>query len=313
MPELSIITPCFNSAPYVGKLIESVCAQTFEDWEHIIVDDGSADCTVATIEDYLKMDSRLSLIRQHNSGVCHARNRGFEQTSPTSKYVYFLDSDDVLEPEMLRVLIAHLEENPHAGLAYCDFTFMDANEEVLPTPPHRRMVPSRWGARWLPPGCAKTPFVAFYCLNPAPGSMAVIRRSVYERTSGWDETFGQHNEDVDLFMRICLIAEVHFVAQKLYRYRQHPQQSTANRGKFQPQLDKLYRKWDELDLKPEHRAIVGEAKRFRESVLPWAVGVLAAGEYLNRGRVFRAFRTFLGAIRLWGFIRLTRARGALKP
>jgi len=303
MVKLSIITPCFNGAKYIEKLIRSVQAQTFQDWEHIVVDDGSTDGSAAIVEKFAKKDPRITLIRQANAGVCRARNNGYKHAIKSSPYVHFLDADDVLEPDMLKVLITHLKRHPEAGLAYCDFIYIDAHDRPLETPPHRRFVDSRWGARLLPYHQPKTPFMSFYCLAPAPGSITIFRREIFEKVGGWDESFGQHHEDVDLFLRVCLVAEAHFVAKKLYRYRQHSAQSTARAEALKnSRTEALYQKWDDLPLSLKHRRIVEKAKHFRLNVLPWAKDFTYAEEYWRQGRKVRALRALGGAL----------ARGTLK-
>ena len=103
MPKVSIITPCYNCDRYIGKTIESVRAQTFTDWEHIIVDDGSKDGSADAVRSYLSSDRRLQLIQQSNRGVASARNAGVNALAIESEYLFFLDADDCLDPEMLSV------------------------------------------------------------------------------------------------------------------------------------------------------------------------------------------------------------------
>ena len=101
MVKVSIITPCYNAEKFIGKAIESVRAQTFTDWEHIIVDDGSTDNSAEIIASYTEIEPRLKLIRQSNNGMCMTRNNGFKFCSEQSQYLLFFDADDCLEPQML--------------------------------------------------------------------------------------------------------------------------------------------------------------------------------------------------------------------
>ena len=108
MPRVSVITPCYNAGRFIGETIESVLKQSFSDWEYTLVDDGSTDNSREVITSYLKNDSRLRLISQPNRGVAAARNLGFEASSKESKFLLFLDADDVLEQDMLKVFAYYL-------------------------------------------------------------------------------------------------------------------------------------------------------------------------------------------------------------
>lgn len=99
-PQISVITPAYNASHYISKAIESVQAQTFLYWEMIVVDDSSTDGTCEIVEKYAVMDSRIKLIRQtENGGPAKARNVALSVAS--SRYVAFLDCDDMWLPEKL--------------------------------------------------------------------------------------------------------------------------------------------------------------------------------------------------------------------
>ena len=116
--KFSIIIPLYNKAPYIRKALETVCAQTYTDYEVIVVDDGSTDDSYAIAEAFFH-SSRLSplafrLIRQANAGVSVARNNGVAQAS--GEYVAFLDADDWWEPTYLERMAQLIEDYPEAGL-----------------------------------------------------------------------------------------------------------------------------------------------------------------------------------------------------
>ena len=121
MIKFSIIVPLYNKAPYVRKALESICAQTYRDFECIIIDDGSTDSSAAICEDFLHPLTRSSahpirLICQPNSGVAKARNVGVENSH--GEYVCFLDADDWWEPTFLEEMDNLIMEYPDAGI-YC--------------------------------------------------------------------------------------------------------------------------------------------------------------------------------------------------
>src|SRR6266511_1012520 len=107
MPLVSVIMPTFNRADTIRRAIRSVQAQTFTDWELIVVDDGSTDNTVALIEG---CDPRLKLIRQENQGTAVARNAGLSASA--GSYIAFLDSDDEWLPHHLELCVSFLEAFP---------------------------------------------------------------------------------------------------------------------------------------------------------------------------------------------------------
>jgi glycosyltransferase involved in cell wall biosynthesis len=106
-PLVSIIVPTYNRADTIGRAIKSVQKQNIQDWELIIVDDGSTDDTVSVVDG---IDSRLKLIRQENRGFVHARNAGLQAS--TGKYIAFLDSDDEWLPYHLDLTVGFLEAFP---------------------------------------------------------------------------------------------------------------------------------------------------------------------------------------------------------
>lgn len=104
MPKVSIILPTFNRADTIMRAIRSVQAQSFQDWEMIVVDDGSTDNTVALLT---SLDARIMVVRQANQGMTEARNTGIRAAS--GDYFAFLDSDDEFMPHHLELCVAFLE------------------------------------------------------------------------------------------------------------------------------------------------------------------------------------------------------------
>lgn len=104
IPKISVITPAYNAEKYIGETIESLQAQTFTDYEHIIVNDGSTDSTVTIIEKYAKEDDRIRLISQKNAGAAAARNKGLE--CARGEYITFVDGDDFIEVDTFSTLIS---------------------------------------------------------------------------------------------------------------------------------------------------------------------------------------------------------------
>ncbi|MDO4764209.1 MAG: glycosyltransferase family 2 protein [Flavobacteriaceae bacterium] len=126
---VSIITPMYNSAKYVGKTIESVLAQTYSNWEMLIVDDGSKDNSAEIVQQYVDKDSRVKLIRQKNGGCASARNNALSKAR--GRYVCFLDSDDLWEKDFLFEQIRFMKEK-NASFVYSSHKRIDeGNIEIL--------------------------------------------------------------------------------------------------------------------------------------------------------------------------------------
>ena len=113
---ISIVIPAYNGARYLDETIASVCAQTCEDWELIVVDDGSSDETPAIAGEWTLRDRRIRYFRRDNpsGSACPARNAGYVRSNATFPYLLFLDQDDLLKPEALARLRQTLEGNREA-------------------------------------------------------------------------------------------------------------------------------------------------------------------------------------------------------
>lgn len=123
-PRVSVIVPTYNSERFVGRMIDSVRSQTFDDWELIIVDGNSADGTASRVESYQPaLGDRLVFIEQRNQGCNAARNAGIEASR--GAFVAFLDSDDEFLPTKLERQIELFERRPALGLVYSDFSYIN--------------------------------------------------------------------------------------------------------------------------------------------------------------------------------------------
>ena len=100
MPEVSVIIPIYNTAAYLRKALDSICGQTLKELEIILIDDGSTDGSRGIIEEYAERDARIRWYAQPNQGLSVARNRGLLHA--TGKYIYFMDSDDMLDTQALQ-------------------------------------------------------------------------------------------------------------------------------------------------------------------------------------------------------------------
>ena len=131
MPTLSVIVPVYNTEKYLRACIESILAQTFTDFELILIDDGSSDGSGAICDEYANKDLRIQVIHQKNAGVTYARKSGVRRAS--GEYFSFIDSDDWIHSEMFERMVGKGVETS-ADVVVCDVSLeYDAKTELLPT------------------------------------------------------------------------------------------------------------------------------------------------------------------------------------
>jgi glycosyltransferase involved in cell wall biosynthesis len=145
-PLVSVIVASYNYARFIGQMLENLRAQTYHNWECVIVDDGSTDDTEAVVKSYAKLDPRIKFIRQSNQRQGAARNTGIENSTGT--YIQFLDADDLIESKKLELQVAYLDLHPEVDITYSGaryFTEENINERAL----SRQY--SMWdGGAWMP-------------------------------------------------------------------------------------------------------------------------------------------------------------------
>lgn len=144
---VSIITPMYNGAKYVSQTIESVQAQSYLNWEMIIINDGSKDNGPQIVADYAVNDPRIKLINQPNGGSASARNNGLRNAQ--GRYICFLDSDDTWDSDFLSSQLLFIAKN-NAMMVYSSFRRVDiSNKEIL----RPYIVPARVNYRGLLKNC----------------------------------------------------------------------------------------------------------------------------------------------------------------
>jgi len=172
---ISIIIPVYNQAKTIVKTLASIERQNFQDYEVIIVNDGSKDGVEKIFTDYYKKlvtNNHYLFINQTNQGAPAARNRGWQEAR--GEYLFFCDADATLHPEALQTLLAYLEANPGVSYAYSSF---------------------KWGRKLFklgdydPDKLQKMPYIH---------TMSLIRRVDFP-TTGWDENI-KKLQDWDLWL-----------------------------------------------------------------------------------------------------------------
>ena len=133
MPKYSVIIPVYNTEKYLEQCLESVINQTLKDIEIICVNDGSTDNSLNILQEYQAKDNRIKIINQENSGAGKARNTGIENSN--CEYLYFLDSDDYIEPNALEKLLTSIGD---ADICLCKCQYFDEATNELKKPSKKR-------------------------------------------------------------------------------------------------------------------------------------------------------------------------------
>jgi len=182
-PLITVVIPCYNQARFLAEAIESTLSQTYPNFEVIVVDDGSVDDTSEAAALY----GKVRLIRQENTGLSGARNRGLVEGK--GEYVVFLDADDRLLPDALEVGVRELEAHPDCAFVSGHCTLIAADGSVLQTPPQFHVGEAHYRAL----------LQGNYIWNPAS---VMYRRAILDRVGGFDTSVNP-TADYDLYLRLA--------------------------------------------------------------------------------------------------------------
>jgi glycosyltransferase involved in cell wall biosynthesis len=195
-PKLSVIVPCFNYGHLLAESLDSVRSQSLEDWECIVIDDGSTDNTGAVADSYASKDSRYSRIRQQNLGLSAARNAGLRVAR--GEYVQLLDADDLLEREKFKEQAGFLDEHTEYGLVYGPMRYFRALGASKVFARGRNGVDVEWMRMW--PDTNDAMLAAIVEGNQFPVSAALFRRTLLAEVGYFDESLRSH-EDWEFWLR----------------------------------------------------------------------------------------------------------------
>ena len=213
MPRASIVVPAYDTLATLPETVASLLAQEFDDFEVIVVDDGSPDAVADWVLE--QRDPRLHLVRQANRGLAGARNGGI--AAARGEYVGFCDGDDLWEPGKLARHVAHLDARPEVGLSYAGSSLIDAAGRPmgLAQRPKTGRVSARDVLLRNPVGNGSAPVIRRACLDD------IAFRPGGETRDWWfDESFRQ-SEDIECWLRIALSTawEIEGIEGALTRYR----------------------------------------------------------------------------------------------
>jgi glycosyltransferase involved in cell wall biosynthesis len=218
---VSVLMPCFNAEQTVDEAVESLLAQTFRNLEIVAVDDGSTDATAAKLLAWADKDERLQLVRQKNSGIIVALNRGLDHCR--GEFVARMDADDRCHPDRFQAQVDFLDQHPDIDLVSCLV-------EGFPSDVMREGF--RIYIEWLnglttPDEIAREIFIESPLVHPS----ILARRRVVERAGGYQDRGWA--EDYDLWLRMHLAgARFAKVEQTLFYWREHPHRLTRTDSRY---------------------------------------------------------------------------------
>ncbi|MCY4643170.1 MAG: glycosyltransferase [Bacteriovoracales bacterium] len=257
-PNVSVVIPTYNRESLIGRAVQSVLAQSFRDFELLIVDDGSTDNTLEKLKDFC--DDRIKIIETPHRGVSWARNVGLSRAK--GEWMAFLDSDDEWLPHKLESQWDYMRAHPSIKIVHGEEIWIRRGVRVNPMKKHAKC------GGWIFPKCLP--------LCPISPSTVMIHREVLEQVGVFDPQMIVC-EDYDLWLRITPFFEVGFVEDPIIKkYGGHPDQ-----------LSTRYKAMDYFRVKAISKVLqlgIGrENKRTAAKMLGFKAGILLKG-YQKYGR-----------------------------
>src|SRR5262245_31309982 len=238
-----------NAERTIAATLDSIGRQTHANLDIVVVDDESTDGSVAIVDEKIRQDRRVRLVRQKNAGVAAARNRGAAATA--ASFLAFVDADDLWAPTKIELQLEALRRvGPAAGLAYCWFASIDQHDRVVSFGPQPLIegdaMKSLCAANWI-----------------GNGSSLLMRRAAFEKAGGYDPTLrargAQGAEDVLMCFRVAEHAGFAVVPRYLVGYRATPGNMSSDALQMfrstELVLDEYRRKY------PEHAADIARHLR----------------------------------------------------
>lgn len=272
MPRVSVIIPTYNHARYVGEAIESVLSQSYQDFEIVVVNDGSKDNTVEVIKPYA---NRIRYFEQENKGSAAARNFGISQAR--GELLAFLDSDDAWLPLKLERQIAELDHDLKLGFVSSGTYVIDEVGSVI--------------TEWRKSNKAKETLKSLKENNFIFNLTVLVKKKCFEDVGGFDAGLIV-SQDYDLWLRLALRYRFKYIDELLAKYRLH----TANVSK---NVDAKFRDYQKMFRKAEIWGDVGRTgKRIRLAKMFYFGGK----SFIYAGMSFHAAGCFIKSLLAFPFV-----------
>lgn len=217
MPKFSVTISVYNKEKHIAKTLESVLAQTFTDFEIIIVNDGSTDDSEKVIKQF--NDPRIHYFYQENQGAAAGRNAAISKA--TAPYIALLDADDLWEPDYLETMDALIQSHPNESVFACAVAVETKGKTIKST----YSIPNLQSGKVYNVDY----FNASYLNTVLTSSSTVINKRVLEEVGTYDASI-KSGQDTDLWIRIGLNYKIIFIYKFLVTYR-YIQQSLSNKTK----------------------------------------------------------------------------------
>jgi glycosyltransferase involved in cell wall biosynthesis len=236
-PLVSVIIPVYNGTNYLREAIESVLAQTYTNYEILVVDDGSTDATWDIIQSY---GARVRGIRKENGGVASALNQGIREAK--GDYIAWLSHDDLFLPEKLERQVNFLREFKHFKACYTDYYLTDAIGRILseiktPWYPREQTIRALFGDMYI------------------SGSTILIDRACFDHVGLFSESL-RYTQDAEMWLRIIRQFDIGRLPETLMKQRTHPDQGSvglkpAHRHEIMNLYQRIFTDWGIAVIFPE--------------------------------------------------------------
>lgn len=256
---VGIVIITYNNENHIEDAFNSVVNQSYSDWTCVMIDNGSTDSTFEIMQRLAEGDERFSAFKKLNEGPAAGRNLGYSKFPEEVEYLHFLDGDDLIKPSYLATMVDYLDSHPSVGLVACQFDEINNDGDFIGKGHRSRFAPNKWGLpQDIPLQVRPTPFVSFFA-STGVGPFGVYRNSVFKLTNGYNL---KSQEDTDMFCKMSLLAEVHYLPEFLYVKRRtgsnlaHKKSYTATHRVFR-------HKWDMYEGKsPEEQKMIEQSIRY---------------------------------------------------
>lgn len=274
MPSVSVIVPSLNQGQFIGEALDSVLAQTFRDFEVIVVDGRSTDGTAGVVARY---GDPIQFFRQSGKGISRAKNQALERAR--GKYIAFLDADDAWYPQKLARQVALLQEYPEYGFCSSDVDFFDETGVTI-----RGAIAAEKKPR------SGMVFDDLFVNNFISSATIILRRECFEKAGRFDEEI-YYAEDTEMWLRVAKEFALGYIPESLSRYRVRPDARSQSFSRHYASLAAAYGRLQAAD--PEYFARHSGLLRaaYAQLYRRWAYRHFEAGEHAAARRIYlRALR-----------------------